>query len=114
MYELKIPTQMLRAHSQGLVRRAHTNTYRYVSMGKQKRVNLTIDKEVIKKAKEMGLNLSKIAENAFKEAIEALESRRRPTKTNGGCIDSRKAVSSATMVLRPGFEPGSAAFSILF
>ncbi|MDH5794181.1 MAG: type II toxin-antitoxin system CcdA family antitoxin [Candidatus Bathyarchaeota archaeon] len=58
-------------------------------MGKQKRVNLTIDEEVIRKAKDLGLNLSRVAENAFKEAIDALEQRKRSTETNGGYIDTR-------------------------
>ena len=42
-------------------------------MGKQVRVNLTIDEDVVKEAKEIGLNLSKIAENALKRAILALK-----------------------------------------
>ena len=42
-------------------------------MGKQVRVNLTIDAEVVEKAKVIGLNISKIAENALIKAITALE-----------------------------------------
>jgi len=42
-------------------------------MRKYVRVNLTIDEEVVRKAKELGLNLSKTCENALKEAIRRLE-----------------------------------------
>ncbi len=42
-------------------------------MGKQVRVNLTVDEEVVKKAKELGLNISKMCENCLKEAIRRLE-----------------------------------------
>ncbi len=51
-------------------------------MGKNVKVNLTIDEDVVKEAKEIGLNLSKISENALKEAISALK--RSKTETNGG------------------------------
>jgi len=43
-------------------------------MGKQVRVNLTMDGEVVQKAKELGLNLSKTCENALKETIRRLAS----------------------------------------
>ena len=42
-------------------------------MGKKVRVNLTIDDEILKKAKDLGLNLSKVCENALIRAIEAME-----------------------------------------
>ena len=42
-------------------------------MVKQVRVNLTIDEQVVKKAKDLGLNISKVSENALKRAIKALE-----------------------------------------
>jgi post-segregation antitoxin (ccd killing protein) len=35
----------------------------------RRRVLLNIDSETIRKAKELGLNLSKVSENALKEAI---------------------------------------------
>ena len=43
-------------------------------MGKQVRVNLTMDGEVVQKAKEKGLNISKTCENALKEAVRRLAS----------------------------------------
>ena len=42
-------------------------------MGKQVKVNLTIDADIVKEAKEIGLNMSKISENALKEAIKRLK-----------------------------------------
>ena len=42
-------------------------------MGRQVRVNLTIDEQVVIKAKDLGLNISKVSENALKRAIKALE-----------------------------------------
>ena len=42
-------------------------------LGKRVRVNLTIDAEVVEKAKEIGLNISKVAENALNRSIRALE-----------------------------------------
>ena len=76
--------------------------------------SIRIDQDVLRTAKELGLSVSKVSENALKEAIRRLQTPVPQTETNGRDIDSRKAVSSATMVLRPGFEPGSAAFSTLF
>ena len=52
----------------------HIDAYRCVLMGKQVRVNLTMDGEVVQKAKELGLNLSKTCENALKETIRRLAS----------------------------------------
>jgi post-segregation antitoxin (ccd killing protein) len=43
-------------------------------MRKQVRINLSMDKEEVEKAKEMGINLSKYCENALKEAIQKLQS----------------------------------------
>ena len=40
--------------------------------GKKKNVMLYLDPEVVRKAKELGLNLSKVCENALKEAIRRL------------------------------------------
>ena len=42
-------------------------------MGKKKITTMRIDEELIKKAHGLGLNVSKISENAIKEAIERME-----------------------------------------
>ena len=41
-------------------------------MGKKARTTLTIDEEVLRKAKEIGLNISQFCENKLKQAIEQL------------------------------------------
>ena len=43
-------------------------------MGKKVRINLSVNEEVIEKAKEIGLNISKVCENALIRSINALES----------------------------------------
>ena len=45
------------------------------------RTSILIEKEILEKAHELGLNVSKITENALKEYIEAIEKRK---MTNGG------------------------------
>jgi post-segregation antitoxin (ccd killing protein) len=42
-------------------------------MGTNKQILLYIDTEIAKKAKDLGLNLSKVSENALKEAVRRLE-----------------------------------------
>lgn len=46
-------------------------------MGKKVKVTLYIDDQVVRAAKEAGLNLSKISENTLKEAIARLKGKRR-------------------------------------
>jgi len=41
--------------------------------GKKKNVVIYLDPEVVKEAKELGLNISKVCENALKEAIRRLK-----------------------------------------
>ena len=64
-------------------------------MGNQVRVNLTIDVDVVKKAKNLGLNISKVAENALKEMISRIE----------GSNVSNNPDEDSKMVRRVGFEP---------
>ena len=50
--------------------------YRYVflnTMGMKVKTTLNIDRDVIKRAKEVGINISQLCENALKEAIRRLE-----------------------------------------
>ena len=49
--------------------------------GKKAQVQITLPPELLQKARDLGLNLSKITENALKQYIEALE---KPKMTNGG------------------------------
>ena len=42
-------------------------------MGKARVTSIRVDEDVLREAKELGLNVSKIAENALKEAIRRLK-----------------------------------------
>ena len=46
---------------------------KFIAMTSKARVNLTMEAEVIQKAKALGLNISKISENAIIAYIERLE-----------------------------------------
>ena len=50
-------------------------------MGKKGKVTLYMDLEIVQKAKEIGLNVSKTCENALKNTIQRLESQN-PTNTS--------------------------------
>lgn len=62
-------------------------------MVKKTKVTLTIDEEVIKNAKQIGLNISQFCENALKNAIKALKpsnSHLKPKKTSKSRYLSKK------------------------
>ncbi len=61
----------------------HNHIYEESRMATKKQTLLYIDIEVTKKAKDLGLNLSKVSENALKEAICRLEGMNSET----GCQD---------------------------
>jgi post-segregation antitoxin (ccd killing protein) len=46
-------------------------------LGKKKITTMRIDEELINKAHDLGLNVSKISENAIREAIERMETVRK-------------------------------------
>jgi hypothetical protein len=69
------------------------------------RTTLLIDKEVLQKARELGLNVSKCCENALKLYIKAMES---VTLTNGGQITEGKDENRRlSLVDGAGFEPAA-------
>jgi post-segregation antitoxin (ccd killing protein) len=53
-------------------------------MGSKKKVLLYIDAETVTKAKESGLNLSKVAENSLKEAVRRLKGMKSETDCQNG------------------------------
>lgn len=55
-------------------------------MGKKVVTSIRIDQDVLRTAKELGLSVSKISENALKEAIKRLQTPVQQTETNGGYI----------------------------
>jgi post-segregation antitoxin (ccd killing protein) len=74
------------------------------------RTNLTIDKDVLKTAMEIGINVGQFCENALREAIEKLKSPR--TEPNGGSASF--SLSSGSLfgkreseVGRTGLEPAT-------
>jgi len=46
-------------------------------MAKTKITSIRVDEKVFRDAKELGLNISKVAENALKDAISRLKGKRR-------------------------------------
>ena len=57
-------------------------------MGSKKKTLLYIDAETVRNAKELGLNLSKVAENALKEAVRRMSEPNGGTMPNGGTENS--------------------------
>ncbi|RLI14314.1 MAG: hypothetical protein DRO43_04330 [Candidatus Hecatellales archaeon] len=86
----------------------YTMIYSDCVMGRKRLTSMRIDEDLLKEAKELGLNISKICENALREAIAKMKgetSQENPkTLPNGG-------LKEAVMRGR-GFEPlnPSAAF----
>jgi len=52
-------------------------------MGQKSNVTLYVDTEVVQRAKELGLNISKVSENALIEAIRKLEAPNPPSNPSG-------------------------------
>ena len=79
----------------------------------KRRINITIEAQVVEKAHELGLNVSKTCENALKEAIRRLETPVPQTEINGGHIDSQEAVSNAKWCSGRDLNPGRRLSSFL-
>ena len=75
-------------------------------MANKVKVNLTMNKEVVEKAKKLGLNISQFCENALKEAIDLLEQRKSKTVTNGGYTDTRSVSPRKVWCGRRDLNPG--------
>jgi hypothetical protein len=73
-------------------------------MGRQRVTSIRIDEDVFREAKELGLNVSKIAENALKEAIRRLKGEN--CQNNPNILHSHTSDGSASEVAGSrGFEP---------
>ena len=75
----------------------------FVCKGKQrkrKNVVITLDPELVEKAKELGLNISRVCENALIQAVNALESVFNDKGDSLGTVGSR-------LEPRAGFEPAT-------
>ena len=69
--------------------------------GKKKNVVIYLDPEVVKEAKELGLNISKICENALKEAVRRLKGEYSQNNLNSQKSDDCESVETPGV----GFEP---------
>ena len=72
-------------------------------MGKRKITTIRIDEDLLRKAHDLGLNVSKISENAIKEAVKRLEGSNNP-KEPKDCPDSTQ---NKHLVARERFELSS-------
>gem|GEM_PF-1138775 len=75
----------------------------FVYKGKQekrKNVVITLDPEIVEKAKKLGLNISKVCENALVQAVNSLEAIFSEKGGNLGTVGSQ-------LEPRAGFEPAT-------
>ena len=75
--------------------------------GKKATISVTLPPAKVIKARELGLNLSRILENALDKYFKSLEGSEIQTMTNGGYIDARSASHQPRLVGRAGFEPAT-------
>ena len=73
----------------------------------RKLVTIRIDPKIWRKAREMGLNISKTCENCLKQGIQRLQEPEQATQLNGGYIDARSASQQQRMAGGTGFEPAT-------
>ena len=73
-------------------------------MSDKVKVNLTMSREVVEKAKKIGLNISQFCENALKEAIRRLEQPKTETDGNGSFLGTASFTKEG-VVDGTGFEP---------
>ncbi len=78
-------------------------------MAKKTYTTIYLDKHVIRKSKDLGLNISKTCENALKEAIRRLEGSN-PKTTSG---NSHAGTPEQIVVDGAGFEPAASAMPTL-
>ena len=69
--------------------------------GKKKNVMVYLDPKVVEEARELGLNISKVCENALKEAIRRLKGEPYGKNPGSNPFNNKSVVGS------PGFEQGS-------
>ena len=76
-------------------------------MGKKITVGIYVDEEIVRAAKELGFNISKLCENCLKEAIRRMREPKTQTMTNGGLVDARSASHPQVWCGRRDSNPGS-------
>ena len=70
------------------------------------KTTVKVDKKLVKKAHEVGLNASKICENALEKAIEAIEGTSGESSSRGNRDNPSKS-RTKIMVRGKGFEPSN-------
>ena len=76
-------------------------------MGKRIVTSIRIDENVLKKAKEIGLNVSKVSENALKNMISRLEASN-PQTSNIEGLNEGGTGTVGSVVRGTGLEPAQA------
>ena len=75
------------------------------------RTNILIEKEILDKAKELGLNISKTCENLLKRYIQLIQQANNKIFAIDNCSKQREGMETVgchKVVGPPGFEPGIA------
>ena len=72
-------------------------------LGKRVVTSIRVDEDVLKKAKDLGLNVSKVSENALKEMIKRIESPIIQTEHENYLDNTQKGLVRGT-----GLEPAQA------
>jgi hypothetical protein len=78
-----------------------------MAIAMKKNVMIRIDANLVQKAKELGLNISKVSENALKEMIRRIERPITPKEARD-CPDkpqNKNGIASVSMAGGVGFEP---------
>ena len=79
-------------------------------MGKKKTTSMRLDEDLVERAHELGLNVTKVCENALKEAIRKLEAPNNPNNPpnsflSEGSFTKESSYESLGRVLNPRPPP---------
>ena len=77
--------------------------------GKKATVSITLNPNCVEKARNLGLNISKISENALKRAINALEQVKSQNETKTAFLGEASFGKEGSVEPRAGFEPATSA-----
>ncbi len=77
--------------------------------GKKAQVQITLIPEIVIKARSLGLNISKVSENALKRAIDALEQTKPQNDMNSAFLGEASFGKEGSVEPRAGFEPATSA-----
>lgn len=97
-----IPSRVIGVYAclEGLYMLVYTSLYRCQRMAKTKLISMRIDENLHKKAKNLGLNITKVCENALRDAVARLEGSNTQTNSNGSAMEPRGGFEPPTTSLR--------------